>query len=414
MVSQKRAALDVIYNRISQLNSKVVIVHDAEKDKSRKIDRDIAELETLAQVLQKKRPFGLSLQQMYARSKKISSREDPGYQDFRVFREKDPCQGMTYDSLVSVVKDTANEIADSYYDFRKTIDKNKLIVKLKDNLDSFDIQELLDKIEDELQEGVEIKLPLADNSRNNSLLQLYIESPKGVNEDSIINLAAKINKEENKELLEKLNDGRWWNPVYWVNYGKNKKREEANSEEFNKRGEAIKGELISVAKEIYAFTNKMSFLMKALKDEEGLNLLKLIYSKSPLNEYLQDASSALKNYEGFISLKIKLSHMTDDQEKVLGYAYDNSNDRSHYRELINIIPELAILLEISNAEKEDREGVERYKKFNLLIEEINSLMKEKQDLIPELIINKWDTKIFNTLMNYQAEEKELKIMDLSF
>ena len=54
MVSQKRAALDVIYNRISQLNSKVVIVHDAEKDKSRKIDRDIAELETLAQVLQKK------------------------------------------------------------------------------------------------------------------------------------------------------------------------------------------------------------------------------------------------------------------------------------------------------------------------------------------------------------------------
>ncbi|HCW04493.1 MAG TPA: hypothetical protein DGK91_08180 [Clostridium sp.] len=153
MVSQKRAALDVIYNRISQLNSKVVIVHDAEKDKSRKIDRDIAELETLAQVLQKKRPFGLSLQQMYARSKKISSREDPGYQDFRVFREKDPCQGMTYDSLVSVVKDTANEIADSYYDFRKTIDKNKLIVKLKDNLDSIDIQELLDKIEDELQEG---------------------------------------------------------------------------------------------------------------------------------------------------------------------------------------------------------------------------------------------------------------------
>ncbi|HCW04494.1 MAG TPA: hypothetical protein DGK91_08185 [Clostridium sp.] len=96
---------------------------------------------------------------------------------------------------------------------------------------------------------------------------MYIESPKGVNEDSIINLAAKINKEENKELLEKLNDGRWWNPVYWVNYGKNKKREEANSEEFNKRGEAIKGELISVAKEIYAFTNKMSFLMKALKDE---------------------------------------------------------------------------------------------------------------------------------------------------
>ena len=49
---------------------------------------------------------------------------------------------MTYDSLVAIAKDTANEIASTYYDYRKTIDENKLIAKLKDNLDSFDLQEL--------------------------------------------------------------------------------------------------------------------------------------------------------------------------------------------------------------------------------------------------------------------------------
>ncbi|NLM34584.1 MAG: DUF4011 domain-containing protein [Clostridiales bacterium] len=437
MVSQKRAALDVIYNRISQLNSKVAIIHDAEKDKrafydktaaildavapkdysmvemqikekSRKIDEDIAELETLAQVLQKKRPFGLSLQQMYAKSNKISSKEDPGYEEFKTLREKRPFQGMTYDSLVAIAKDTANEIASTYYDYRKTIDENKLIAKLKDNLDSFDLQELLDKIEEQLEQGLEIKLSVTETPHAASLLEMYCQNPKGVNDASIANLAAKINGEENQNLLVKLNNGQWWNPMYWAKYSKNKSQEEANHQEYQRREGAIKDELLAVNKEIAAFTNKMSFLSKALMEEEELNLLRLIYSKAPLNEYLKEISSALNHYEEFRSLSIKLSHMTTEQERVLAYAYDNSKDKSHYEQLINMIPELSILLEISDAEKEDREGVERYKKFNLLIEEINTLMKEKQSLIPELIINKWDTKLYNTLMNNQVEEKELK------
>ena len=196
--------------------------------------------------------------------------------------------------------------------------------------------------------------------------------------------------------------------MYWAKYSKNKSQEEANHQEYQRREGAIKDELLAVNKEIAAFTNKMSFLSKALMEEEELNLLRLIYSKAPLNEYLKEISSALNHYEEFRSLSIKLSHMTTEQERVLAYAYDNSKDKSHYEQLINMIPELSILLEISDAEKEDREGVERYKKFNLLIEEINTLMKEKQSLIPELIINKWDTKLYNTLMNNQVEEKELK------
>lgn len=437
MVSQKRAALDVIYNRISQLNSKVAIVHDAEKDKrafydktaailesvtpkdysqlekqirekSIRIDGDIAELETLAQVLQKKRPFGLSLQQMFAKSKKISSKEDPGYEEFKVYREKRPFQAMTYDGLVSIVKDTANEIANTYYNYRKTIEDNKLIVKLKDNLDSFDLQELLDKLQEELEQGLEVKLSINETPHSGSLLQLYLENPKGVNEAGIANLAARINGEDNKELLEKINNGQWWNPMYWAKYGKNKSQEEANRQEFQKREAAIKEELMAVAKEIDAFANRMSFLSKAVTDEEQLNILRLIYSRAPLNEYLKDMSSALKHYDDFRSLNIKLSHMTKEQEKVLHYAYDNAKDNVHYKQLINMIPELSVLLEISDAEKEDREAVEKYKKFNLLIEEISNLMKEKQSLIPELIVNKWDTKLYNTLMNNQVEEKELK------
>lgn len=437
MVSQKRAALDVIYNRISKLNSKVAIVHDAEKDKrafydktaailetvspkdysilecqinekSQKIDADIAELETLAQVLQQKRPFGLSLQQMYAKSKRISAKEDLGYEDFKAFREKRPFQGMTYDVLVTIVKEASNEIANTYYDYRKTIDENNLIVRLKDNLDSFDLQELLDKLEEELGRGLEIKLSITETPHANRLLQLYLANPKGVNEAAITNLASMINGEENQALLAKLNNGQWWNPVYWAKYGKNKSQEEANQQEFQRREMAIREELMAVSREIEAFTNKMSFLSKGVIEEEEFNVLRLIYNRAPLNVYLQYMSAALKQYDYFRGLHIKLSHMTAEQEKVLSYAYDNSKDKSHYEQLITMIPELAILLEISDAEKEDREGVERYKKFNILIEEINNLMKEKQELIPELIINKWDTKLYNTLLNSPVEEKELK------
>lgn len=109
MVSQKKAALDVIYNRLGLLNKKAILIHDINSDKkkfysivansletveisnenfenyilnnSNYIDNKILDLEKIADVLYSKREFGLSLQEMYEETKHITSKEDPRYEE---------------------------------------------------------------------------------------------------------------------------------------------------------------------------------------------------------------------------------------------------------------------------------------------------------------------------------------------
>lgn len=127
MVSQKKAALDVIYNRLGSLNKKAILIHDINSDKkmfysimsnslenveeenkdiettinsnANYIDNKILDLEKLADVLYTKREFGLSLQEMYEKTKEISSKDDPRYQEFLNFRKKNTFNKETYFNL---------------------------------------------------------------------------------------------------------------------------------------------------------------------------------------------------------------------------------------------------------------------------------------------------------------------------
>ncbi|WP_352408825.1 AAA domain-containing protein, partial [Lawsonibacter hominis] len=127
MVSQKKAALDVIYNRLGSLNKKAILIHDINSDKklfysimanslenveeenkdiettinnnAKYIDNKILDLEKLADVLYTKREFGLSLQEMYEKTKEISSKDDPRYQEFLTFRKKNTFNKETYFNL---------------------------------------------------------------------------------------------------------------------------------------------------------------------------------------------------------------------------------------------------------------------------------------------------------------------------
>jgi len=103
-----------------------------------------------------------------------------------------------------------------------------------------------------------------------------------------------------------------------------------------------------------------------------------------------------------------LSLLSADEKEILRYAYDNSNGNEHYIILLNEIPEFLILIEINNIEKEQRAELERYKDYTLIKNEINRLMKEKQSLVPELIISEWNNKLSTSIEAHKAKEKELR------
>lgn len=101
VVSQKKAALEVVFNRLGSLNEKAMFITDAEKEKrmfyerclnahnsinnspfyfdlqkkfedtKKTLNNEVDKLETISKCLNETTDFGLSLQQMYYNSYKI-------------------------------------------------------------------------------------------------------------------------------------------------------------------------------------------------------------------------------------------------------------------------------------------------------------------------------------------------------
>ena len=113
VVSQKKAALDVVFNRLKGLNNKCMFITDAEKNKvefyercnkmhqavlsnsetsasiedyeqvDKYINDEIRQLEIISDTLYQKTPFGLSLQEMYANSARIGKNSN----DYVIYKQ---------------------------------------------------------------------------------------------------------------------------------------------------------------------------------------------------------------------------------------------------------------------------------------------------------------------------------------
>ena len=127
MVSQKKAALDVIFNRSASINSKMIMfnkdvnkkqfyssiaaridsLHENEvnlneiRNISESIDEKLEKLKVLGNILTKKTDFGLTLQEMYSKSKVDIKGDSNLERFFREFRREYPFEGMSEHLKVS-------------------------------------------------------------------------------------------------------------------------------------------------------------------------------------------------------------------------------------------------------------------------------------------------------------------------
>lgn len=167
VVSQKKAALDVVYSRLGTLNEKAMYINDEAKEKrafyercyeahkrdeieklinvdglrteydaiQAKIDEDEATLNEIYHTLNDKRPFGLSLSEMYSSSYSLSknSTEYAVYQQLLKFKD---VMGLNYkelsDALFAV---KANNLAETYFNFATGKEKNPIIDCLRPDID---------------------------------------------------------------------------------------------------------------------------------------------------------------------------------------------------------------------------------------------------------------------------------------
>uniref|UniRef100_UPI0018AC5253 AAA domain-containing protein n=1 Tax=Clostridium cuniculi TaxID=2548455 RepID=UPI0018AC5253 len=196
MVSQKKAALDVIFNRSSSINSKM-IMFNKEVDKkqfyasiaaridslqknevqineikslSQDIDQKLNKLNVLGNVLTKENDFGLSLQEMYSKSKVNIEKDSKLDIFFRDFRREYPFEKFKYKDLVDISKNLLlNEKAEKFYRLKQIMSNNKYSLYLRDNIDVYDLEDAKNDITKLINNYEIILNELFKNSKYNKI-----------------------------------------------------------------------------------------------------------------------------------------------------------------------------------------------------------------------------------------------------
>ncbi|GMQ57165.1 hypothetical protein AN1V17_15600 [Vallitalea sediminicola] len=425
MVSQKRAALDVIYNRLADINAKIALVHDANKNKrdfyrkvcdcisaeamdfdnslNLKIDDDalaidekIGYLTNMAEILHEEREYGITLHDMYACSEAITSTEDIRYESYRDFRKDNPFEKYKYQKLREAMDHIESNpmIAKSYISYIDMCKENPMMDTFARKLDFIEIQELqdiivkiIDKINSEIQKIELEKLEILGG--------LYIENDFGVTKQQVINHAHMTNQKTNGHLIEQNEDNKWWSPNHWIKHKSKKEEHENNVSTFEER----KSELEKLFIKYGIAINEVIVLIKEMKpmmrEDMYQSLCERFVLEFDISKDLEDIKDATDKLEIFHGLKNRVDSLSEIEVIILDHGINKARDGVELNEVLaNIIP-FTTLLHINEIEK-TKEYNDFYLHFSMYqdtIQEIDNLMKEKNSLTADLIKSKWNDKL---------------------
>lgn len=413
MVSQKRAALDVIYNRLGKLNEKAVIIHDANKDKktfytnvissienaayyqtdnlgntlydkAKSIDENIDRLEKLENTLTKNRKFGISLQQMYSNSKQIKDKEDCRYENYRIFRTKNIFKDNTYDEVKNGIENIKHQnIFSDFYEYKTLLKKYPILFSMKNGFDRFDLDEFEYKLKD-IQCNYNSKVYISYKNKDyyTKIIGHYENIDDDLSDDILSNLGKEINENKNSFLLNKLKKEDYISKVTY--------KLENEFTQFI----SLYNEIEDIIEEtqvndlsIKINKDKNSFLLEPLTKEEYKNK-----TSTENKKYFEQFFDLYKNLEDTIE-EDKILHLVDEINKnINGYLLDPIDYGKWYT--------LSYWKNKKSNQQKEIDNKELYNKNKDIIEKI--LISYKNDIDEYIKINK-----INNKKEYEDRQKEI-------
>jgi superfamily I DNA and/or RNA helicase/very-short-patch-repair endonuclease len=422
MVSQKKAALDVIYNRAAAINSKMIMFNkDVDKKQfystianridllenrelnsneilamAEVVDEKLDKLNTLGNVLTQEQSFGLTLQDMYSKNRIVLGENQNLDKFFRDFRKSYPFEDLKYKELVSICESALkDDKVNKFYRLKSIMGDNKYSLYLKDDMDIYDLEDSIYEIENLLEKYEECLKELKSN------LDYFSYSKEiAINNSSLKESANKINENENGELLEKLINGSKFSISYWLNYKKNKAKEEENHRLFEKKQDEIIRKLEEEVYNIKEITERFNCLNNVLISNEVDKIVRNFDNNKEILESLRLIVDVLNKYNEISSLKGTVNDIKEDQRKLLEYVYSKESELEKATEIISKLSELAIQVHISRLQRQYARELEGIDNFETIRKEISDTMVKKRKAVPRYINQKWDNialenKVYN-------------------
>ena len=416
VVSQKKAALEVVFNRLKNLNSKCMFITDAEKNKVEFYERcnkmhqtvisggvsyedeklkeyeitqenlvnEINDLQTISDTLFTKTPFGLSLQEMYTNSAKIG-KNSFDYTIYKLIIKNHDLMKMDYKRLYSTLRVIKEKNKSNlYYRYIEMKKNNPLIDHIKSDVDIHVINQMKTYLNGLIQKTI-IPFDTAKHEHSRQLMVYMVENDVE-NKKNLKPLVQMISKVEYTRLHRTLNFSKVVFPLYpFVKHNLNKKEKEI-SERFDNTLEAIQ-----------SYIGDYKLLEKVLDRKGYLMTIDNIVNGN--NVFLKLLLNALNDYVEIRDVNVSLQGLSDDEKVILNFAYVNSNNAKQFREIVGKLLEIRVYHEAVTYEERYKDKLSKIIVFENIRNRILSLKEDEKRISNEICVNKFKSEYIEHFNN---------------
>jgi DNA replication protein DnaC len=347
VISQKKAALDVVYNRLGALNEKAMYITDEAKEKrsfyerclaahqrdliaalvdfdkieaeynelQAKIDAEVEKLDRIYRVLNDKRPFGMSLSEMYSSSTMLL-KNSVEYGIYVKLLECPDIMALDYPTLSEALKDIkAKNLERLYYNYIQDKDKNPIIDLMRRDVDTNTLCEVKGELV-EVQKSRKGLFNIAKYPYTRQVLAYYYELDNPKNLDAIVRLCTRFTKEKAAD---------------------------------------VRAKLLATRSAIQIYAKEYDCLNRVLTPDGYLAVIDNILRGN--TSYVRLVYDALDNYIDLRDVSKLLDSLDKNKIAILNFAYSISKNYQNYEDIISKLLEIRIYHEAARYEDECREDL---------------------------------------------------------
>ncbi len=385
VVSQKKAALDVVFSRLGLLQKRAMFLTDETKQKrtfytaaheahqhmlvealvdvdalqkeydelERKVQDEVKKLEIITRLLCEPRAFGLSLFEMYS-SSYILQKNSSEYTTYTKLIENPQIMSLSYKELsdaLFVIR--ANNLDKIYYEYVQDVEKNPVITHMKEGLDIPTLSEVKSKLE-EIAKSRRGLFNTAKHPYFRQVLAYYYEIQNRQNLDQVAQMTCQMKSRTHFAT--------------------------------RRATRAVKESIQKTLDAISLYVKEYDCLYRVLTPDGYLAVIDNILRGN--TSYLRYVHDAIDNYISLRDINQLLLSLDDSQISILNFAYTASKSYQNYIDILTKLPEIRIYHEVLCMEKECKEELATLVDFENITSRITALKAKQLDLANKLCAGK--------------------------
>ncbi len=397
VVSQKRAALDVVYNRLGLLNSKVMYLVDSEKNRNffyervrstheevmkhtpnlafdeyqanqEKLKAEELQLKNISDVLFTQTEFGLSLSQMYANSCVIG-KKSYDYTIYQNMLSNPKLMELNFQRLsesLRLIKEKNK--AELYYKYIEAKRTNPFIGNIKNDLEFHVVNSTKSKLEKLLQARV-APFDMSKYPNSRQLVAYFVD--KKLKMKNLKPLVSFVAKSKNPKVYKSFYLSCVLLPALPFTIYKKNKLEKEIGKEFSATLDAVN-----------EYIEDYEFLQDVLTENGYSMMIDNILNGNTL--YPKLLLKTLDNYVEFRDLTTVLDSLSEDERIILKFAYKTTDTKSKYLETLSKIKSVRIYHEITMQEDLHKNELSKILDYDNIKTRIISLKNEQNVISREI------------------------------